>query len=544
MEGKTDFGAGGMFCFQCEQTAGGKGCVGRAGACGKPAACARLQDELTGELVRLSQAALAHGPTGESDRALLDGLFATLTNVNFDDAQILRKAAAARAARGAIAGGPGAANGAGGAGGAPAGAFDMRAVWGAPEDERSLATIVLLGARGAAAYAHHAAALGGDARAVCADLYKGLAALDGGAGEADGGMLGLALLMGKATLAAMELLDAANTGAFGAPAPTRVPMDVEPGPFVVVSGHDLRDLDLLLAQAEGRGVAVYTHGEMLPAHAYPGLAKRPCLKGNFGTAWQNQQKEFDGIPGAVLFTSNCIIAPRPSYKDRVFTTGPAGFPGCAHVGEGKDFSPVIERALALGGYGERRVGVGANGGSAITTGFGHAAVLGAADRIVGLVKSGAIRRFLLVGGCDGARPGRSYYTELARLAPQDTLILTLGCGKFRFHDLDLGEIGGFPRVLDMGQCNDAYSAIKVALALADAFGCGVNDLPLSIALSWFEQKAVGVLLALLHLGIKGIRVGPSLPAFASPAVLGALADRYGLAPVTTPERDLAAFLAA
>lgn len=336
----------------------------------------------------------------------------------------------------------------------------------------------------------------------------------------------------------MELLDKANTEAFGHPVPTEVPLKVEKGPFIVVTGHDLLDLKLLLEQTEGKGINIYTHGEMLPAHAYPELKKYQHLKGNFGTAWQNQQKEFADISAPILFTTNCLMPPKASYADRVFTTEVVSYPEMVHIGESKDFTPVIEKALELGGYSEDRQFTGVNGGSTVMTGFGHKTVLGVADKVVEAVKAGAIKHFFLVGGCDGARPGRNYYTEFVKNTPKDTVVLTLACGKYRFNDLDLGTIGGLPRLMDIGQCNDAYSAIKIAVALADAFKCGVNDLPLSMVLSWYEQKAVCILLTLLYLGIKNIRLGPSLPAFVSPNVLNYLVEHYNIVPITTPLEDM------
>ena len=318
----------------------------------------------------------------------------------------------------------------------------------------------------------------------------------------------------------------------------KVPLTVEKGPFIVVTGHDLKDLELLLKQTEGKGINIYTHGEMLPAHAYPELKKYKHLKGNFGTAWQNQQKEFDGVPGAFLFTTNCLMPPRKSYIDRVFTTEVVSFDGVTHIGEDKDFTPVIEKALELGGYAEDQHFTGINGGSTVTTGFGHGTVLSVADKVIDAVKAGAIKHFFLVGGCDGARPGRNYYTEFVKKTPADTVVLTLACGKYRFNDLDLGTIGGLPRIMDMGQCNDAYSAIQVAVALAKAFDCGVNDLPLSMVLSWYEQKAVCILLTLLSLGIKNIYLGPTLPAFLSKNVLNYLVENFNITPTSTPEADL------
>ena len=336
----------------------------------------------------------------------------------------------------------------------------------------------------------------------------------------------------------MALLDKANTETYGNPEPTEVPLTIEKGPFIVITGHDLKDLQLLLEQTEGKGVNVYTHGEMLPAHAYPALKKYPHFKGNFGTAWQNQQKEFADIPAPILFTTNCLMPPKASYKDRVFTTDVVSFPDLQHIGPEKDFTPVIEKALALGGYPEDHVMTGINGGHTVTTGFGHNFVLDHAGEIVEAVKAGKISHFFLVGGCDGAKAGRNYYTEFVKKTPEDSIVLTLACGKYRFNDLDLGTVAGFPRIMDVGQCNDAYSAIQIAVALANAFGCGVNDLPLSFVLSWYEQKAVCILLTLLHLGIKNILLGPSLPAFISPNVLKILVDQYNIGPISTPDEDL------
>ena len=340
----------------------------------------------------------------------------------------------------------------------------------------------------------------------------------------------------------MELLDKANTQTFGSPVPTQVPLTIEKGPFIIITGHDLHDLKLLLEQTDGKGINIYTHGEMLPAHAYPELKRYKHLKGNFGTAWQNQQKEFDNIPAPILFTTNCLMPVKSSYADRVFTTGVVSFPGVTHIGENKDFAAVIEKALELGGYKEDRVMTGINGGQTVITGFGRDTVIGNADKVIEAVKAGKIKHFFLVGGCDGARTGRNYYTEFVKRTPSDTIVLTLACGKFRFNDLDLGTIGGLPRIMDMGQCNDAYSAIQVAIALANAFNCDVNNLPLSIVLSWYEQKAVCVLLTLLALNIRNIRLGPTLPAFVSKGVLNYLVENFNISPTTTPEEDLKAIL--
>jgi len=425
-------------------------------------------------------------------------------------------------------------------------------IWGTGtknEDISSLKSIILLGIRGLAAYAHHAAILGKESDEVYEFIVRAFAVLADENATQDA-LLPLVLETGKVNLTAMELLDAANTGTFGHPAPVNVGMKVAAGPFIVVSGHDLHDLHLLLEQSACQGVDVYTHGEMLPAHAYPGLNKFPHLRGHFGTAWQNQQKEFDALPGAILFTTNCVMPPRPSYADRVFTTGVAGFPGTRHIEHrctgsldvpsgnkrdvcfpSKDFSAVIAKAKELGGFPDDRQFAGINGGTMLTTGFARNAVLSNAPAIIEAVKSGAIKHFYLVGGCDGAKPGRGWFTDFVKSTPPDTVILTLACGKFRFNDLDLGKIGPFPRILDIGQCNDAYSAIQIASALAGAFGCGINDLPLSFVLSWYEQKAVAILLTLFHLGVKNIRLGSSLPAFVTPAVLDFLVQNFGIAPV-------------
>ncbi|MDR1604969.1 MAG: hydroxylamine reductase [Gracilibacteraceae bacterium] len=495
-----------MFCMQCEQTAGGQACT-QAGVCGKSANTARLQDELTGALITAAGKGAA-----VSDQLLLEALFATLTNVNFDDAALEKLIAGV---------------------GIPF--YDLGQVRAADEDTRSLKTLLLLGCRGVAAYAYHALVLGYAVAEICLFLKKALAAIgEDGYGLPE--LLPLVMECGKVNIDALALLDKANNESFGTPAPRSVSRVIQPGPFIVVSGHDLRDLKLLLEQTRGKGVSVYTHGEMLPAHAYHELKKYTHLKGHFGTAWQNQQKEFADVPGAFLFTTNCLMPPKPAYSDRVFTTAVVGYPGLGHIGEDKDFTPVIDKALALGGYAE------AQGGGAFTTGFGHNAVLSHAETIIGAVKSGAIKHFFLVGGCDGARPGRNYYTDFVRQTPPDTVVLTLACGKYRFNDLEIGEIGSLPRLMDMGQCNDAYSAVQVALALAGAFNCGVNDLPLTLVLSWYEQKAVAILLSLLHLGIRNIRLGPTLPAFVSSNVLHYLVENFSLAPTTTPEADLAAIL--
>ena len=525
-----------MFCYQCEQTAGCSGCVGKAGVCGKSADVANLQDQLTGALIGLARAADTNAPAASTHRAVIEGLFTTLTNVNFNEETVRQQIDAVRREKAALI--PNCDTCA-----APCGRtdeYDMNLLWEANEDIRSLKSLILFGLRGMAAYAYHAMVLGYTDEEVNRFLYEGLFAI----GE-DWGMeelLPIVMKVGQVNLKCMALLDKANTETYGHPVPTTVPLTVEKGPFIVITGHDLKDLQLLLEQTEGKGINVYTHGEMLPAHAYPALKKYAHLKGNFGTAWQNQQKEFADLPAPILFTTNCLMPPKASYADRVFTTEVVSYPGMTHIGQDKDFTPVIEKALALGGFETDRTFSGINGGESLTTGFGHNTVLSVADTVIGAVKAGALKHIFLVGGCDGARAGRNYYTEFVKQTPADTAVLTLACGKYRFNDLDLGTIGGLPRLMDMGQCNDAYSAIKVAVALAEAFGCGVNDLPLTLVLSWYEQKAVCILLTLLHLGIKNIYLGPTLPAFLSANVAAYLVQNFDIHPTTTPEQDLKAIL--
>ncbi|MGI6403830.1 MAG: hydroxylamine reductase [Oscillospiraceae bacterium] len=515
-----------MFCFQCEQTAKGTGCT-VSGVCGKNPHVAHEQDELTCEMIALAKVA---DPSEQKQVDLIvDGLFITITNVNFDQDSIAAFTAKVRKKREQLGGGP---------------ALTTEELFHGDEDLISLRSTLLFGLRGMGAYAHHARALGKRDPEVDAWFVRGMAALD----EEHTVDEWLALLMefGQINLKCMALLDAANTEAYGNPVPTQVPLSIEKGPFIVISGHDLRDLKMLLEQTDGKGVNIYTHGEMLPAHGYPELKKHPQLKGNFGTAWQNQQKEFENIPAPVLFTTNCLMPVRPSYSDRIYTTSVVAYPEMKHIAAdedgNKDFSALIQHAIELGGYSEDTPMTGINGGSTVTTGFGRQTVLDNAPTIIDAVKAGAIKHFFLVGGCDGAKTGRNYYTKFVEQAPKDTVVLTLACGKYRINDLDIGSIGPFPRILDMGQCNDAYGAIQVAVALAEAFECGVNDLPLTLVLSWYEQKAVCILLTLLSLGIKNIYIGPSIPAFFSNAVLTALVEKFDLHPISTPEEDLKAIL--
>ena len=524
-----------MFCYQCEQTAGCTGCTGNAGVCGKSANTARLQDELTGALVGLARAAEGneHLVTEEMNQLVLEGLFTTVTNVNFNDETLKILIYKIENAKKKLV--PNCFTCSGSCGRNDN--FDMNTLWTTDEDVRSLKSLILFGIRGMAAYAYHASVLGYTDETISKFFYKALFAV----GMKDWGMdelLPIVLEVGEVNLRCMELLDQANTTTYGTPVPTTVPLTIEKGPFIIITGHDLKDLQLLLEQTKDKGINIYTHGEMLPAHAYPEFKKYSHLKGNFGTAWQNQQKEFDNIPGAILYTTNCLMPVKPSYADRVFTTEVVSYPEMVHIGEEKDFTPVIEKALALGGYTKDQHMTGINGGMQVTTGFSHGTVLSVADQVIEAVKNGDIKHFFLVGGCDGARVGRNYYTEFVKQSPADSIILTLACGKYRFNDLGLGTIGGLPRIMDMGQCNDAYGAIKVAIALAEAFECDVNELPLSMVLSWYEQKAVSILLTLLYLGIKNIHLGPTLPAFISSNVLNFLVENYGISPISTPEEDL------
>ena len=417
-------------------------------------------------------------------------------------------------------------------------------LWDGTDDIVSLRSTLLFGLKGMAAYAHHAMNLGYQNDNVTTWFYKGLCEVNREHSVEE--WIELIMEFGKVNYQCMELLDKANTESFGTPTPTKVHTDIRKGPFIVVSGHDLRDLDLLLKQTEGTRINVYTHCEMLPAHGYPKLAAYKHLAGNFGTAWQSQQTEFENIPAPVLFTTNCLMPPRPSYEDRIYTTSVVGYEGMVHI-EGtkdgkKDFTPIIKHALKLGGYEHDHSMSGINGGHILTTGFAHGAVLSHADKLTAAIKNGDIKHIFLVGGCDGAHPGRNYYTEFVKQTPMDSLVLTLACGKYRFNDLDLGEIDGIPRILDMGQCNDSYSAIKVALALAEAFNCDINELPLTLVLSWYEQKAVCILLTLLALGVKNIYLGPTLPAFMTETVVRFLVDTYNLQPITAPEQDMDAIL--
>lgn len=536
----------------------GTGCTVR-GVCGKDAATAALQDLLVYASKGISMYAFRADRLGAKDRRIdvfiIQALFATVTNVDFDPERLkdmlikagrikdkakkLYEDATAKAgkipdlltgpaswvpkddidglvARGTQIGIPSRKNALG-------------------EDITGLQELVTYGLKGAAAYADHAQILGKEDDAVYAKFHEYLNLLTKAEPTVDE-LVAASLGVGELNLRVMELLDEANTDAYGHPEPTAVRIEPVKGKAIVVSGHDLKDLYLLLKQTEGKGINIYTHGEMLPALAYPKLKAFKHLVGNYGGAWQDQVKEFDAFPGAILMTTNCIQRPRETYKGRIFTTGLVAMPGVGHIGEDKDFTPVIDAALAADGFTED------GPDKTIMVGFGRNAVMGVAEKVIDAVKSGVIRHLFLIGGCDGAKPGRNYYTEFAQQVPKDCVILTLACGKYRFNKLDFGSIDGIPRLLDVGQCNDAYSAIKIAMSLAEAFGCSVNDLPLSMILSWYEQKACAILLTLLHLGIKNIKLGPSLPAFVTPPILNALVENFNIAPISTPEADLAAAL--
>jgi hydroxylamine reductase len=540
-----------MFCWQCEQTSKGQGCS-TFGVCGKSPEVANLQDLLIYALRGLSQLALEARKLGINDEKLnvfiSEATFATLTNVNFDPESIMQYLNSTIASREALKKQIQAKGGKTDLSAATnlvlektqAGIIQQGKQFGiqtdpAPnEDIRSLHWLVTYGVKGVAAYAYHAYRLGKKDDKVFEFIEQGLSsALDQSLGVND--FVGLALKCGEINIRAMELLDAGNTETYGHPTPTEVPLGSKKGKAILVSGHDLQDLDVLLKQTQGKGINVYTHGEMLPAHGYPKLKQYPHFYGHYGTAWQNQQKEFQAFPGAILMTTNCIQKPTEPYKGNTFTSGPVAWPGVTHVA-GEDFTPVINKALAMPGFAEDQAG------KTVMVGFARNAVLSVAGAVIDAVKKGQIKHFFLVGGCDGAKLGRNYYTEFVEKAPKDTIILTLACGKFRFFDKDLGDIGGIPRLLDIGQCNDAYSAVVIAQALAKAFGVGINELPLSMILSWYEQKAVSILLSLLYLGVKNIRLGPSLPAFITPNVLKVLIDNFSIMPIKTADEDLKAIL--
>jgi len=538
-----------MFCYQCEQTAGGTGCT-KMGVCGKEPEAAELQDLLVYAAEGIAQYAHCARQQGVSDREIdlfvVEALFSTVTNVNFDAdrleallvraGEIINKSASL--CEQASFEGPAKWQPAADRAGLLAQAREISIAKRAEslgEDVTGLQELIMYGLKGTAAYADHAHILGQEDDEVFGFFHEALDFLTGPKSTDVDALVAMALKVGEVNLKVMGLLDKANTGTYGHPEPTPVRVTPVAGKAILVSGHDLNDLDELLKQTEGKGINVYTHGEMLPCLAYPGLKKYKHLVGNYGGAWQDQKKEFGEFPGAILMTTNCIQKPKDDYVGRIFTCGLVAWPGVKHISDG-DFTPVVEAALAAEGFAEDAEE------KTITIGFGHNAVMSVAGTVIDAVKAGAIKHFFLIGGCDGAKPGRNYYTDFAKAVPDDCVILTLACGKYRFNKLDFGDIGGIPRLLDIGQCNDAYSAIQIAIALADAFKCGVNELPLSFVLSWYEQKAVCILLTLLHLGIKNMKLGPSLPAFVSPAVLNVLVENFQIGPVGEVEKDLAEML--
>jgi hydroxylamine reductase len=543
-----------MFCYQCEQTAGGKGCT-KGGVCGKTPEIANLQDLLLYQVKGIScyaKALIEQGKVIDKEivKFVENSLFTTLTNVNFDPEVHIRLLKESQKIKEAL------------REQAPAGKYPEQATYNLSdtkeamlkdsvqagimfnqnlnEDIRSLRSTILFGLKGVSAYGHQARILGYNSAEVDQFYFIGLEATTNDTLSLED-MIGMTMRVGDASVQIMKILDEANTTKYKNPSPQKVNVNIKKGPFIIVSGHDLRDLEMLLMQTEGKGINIYTHGEMLPSHGYPELKKYKHLVGNFGSAWQNQQKEFDGIPGCMLMTTNCLMRPKESYKDRIFTTSVVGWDGVKYIGASedgtKDFSEIINKALDLGGFTEDQEE------KEILVGFGHHATLSHAEAIVNAVKEGKIKHFFLIGGCDGAKPGRNYYTEFAQMVPEDCVILTLACGKYRFNKLDFGTVAGLPRLLDVGQCNDAYSAVRIATALAEAFNTDVNSLPLTIVLSWYEQKAVADLLALLSLGIKGMYLGPSLPAFLSPNVLQYLVDTFDIKPIGNPEADLKSSLA-
>ena len=538
-----------MFCYQCEQTAGGKGCT-KSGVCGKEPEIANLQDLLIFQLKGVSCYAkplIEKGITINKEivKFVEDALFTTLTNVNFDATAHVKLLKSAQEIKEAL------------RNQAPEGEYPEAATYNLPEtkegmlkesivagimydqgldaDIRSLRMTILYGLKGISAYGHQARFLGFSNDQLDHFYFLALESTTNDKLSLED-MIRMTMRVGDMSVQVMQVLDEANTTKYKNPTPHKVNVNIKKGPFIIVSGHDLRDLEMLLEQTEGKGINIYTHGEMLPSHGYPGLKKYKHLVGNYGSAWQNQQKEFDDLPGCILMTTNCLMRPRETYKDRIFTTSVVGWDGVKNIEVSedgrKDFSEIIDKAIELGGFKEDEEE------KEILVGFGHHATLSHAEAIVKAVKSGKLRHFFVIGGCDGARPGRNYYTDFAQMVPEDCIILTLACGKYRFNKLDFGTVEGLPRLVDIGQCNDAYSAVKIATSLADAFETDVNALPLSIILSWYEQKAVADLLALLSLGIKGIRLGPSLPAFISPNVLQYLVDTFNLMPISTPEEDL------
>ena len=539
-----------MFCYQCEQTVGGKGCT-KIGVCGKTPEIAAMQDLLIYQLKGISIYAkelLDRNEKVDDSIAIFveDSLFMTLTNVNFDPAAHIIMLNKSQEIKENLRKKIGDSNISSDyalydLNSSKEGLLEDAKKAGIMYDEnlnpdiRSVRETIKYGLKGIAAYSHQARFINYNSNEINNFYFKALANLTDDTLTLED-LIKVLIETGDMSVKIMELLDTANNTVYNSPVPTKVNVNIKKGPFIIVSGHDLRDLEMLLHQTEGKGINIYTHGEMLPSHGYPELNKYPHLAGNFGSAWQNQQKEFDNIPGCILMTTNCLMKPKDSYKDRIFSTSVVGFEGIKHIEKNqngyKDFSEIINKSLELGGFKENEEI------KEILVGFGHKATLSHADVIINAVKDGSIKHFFLIGGCDGAKPGRNYYTEFAEKIPKDCIILTLACGKYRFNKIDFGEVAGLPRLLDVGQCNDAYSAVRIALALADAFNCNINELPLSIILSWYEQKAVADLLALLSLGVKGMYLGPSLPAFLTPNVLQFLIDNFNIKPISTADEDL------
>lgn len=507
-----------MFCYQCEQTNCNKYCQD-IGVCGKTETTAQIQDKIVSALIDLANGAERNE---KHTQLIVNGLFMTITNVNFDDISLQKYLDIIKNAY--YTDNP----------------FDIKTLWQENDDTRSLKSIILFGIKGMAAFAYHARRFNYKSEVVDSFFYEALQAISKQKSLNELGAL--VLKTGEINLKALELLDKANTATYGHPVPTIVTTDIEAGPFIVISGHDLMDISLLLEQTKDKGVNIYTHGEMLPCHAYPELRKYKHLKGNFGTAWQNQQKEFENIPAPILFTTNCMMPVLESYADRTFTTSAVSFPKVKHIDNNKDFTPLINKAIELGGYKTFQHRTGLNGGSVLAVGYGHNTVISLADKIVDLLNNGKIKHIFIVGGCDGAKSGRNYYTEFVQKIPQNSLILTYACGKYRFNDIFTEKIEDIPHIMDMGQCNDTYSAIKIVRELAKRLDCSIANLPVSFVISWYEQKSVSILLTLLYLGIQNIRLGPGMPAFVSPNIMKMLINKFKIKPISTPDEDLKAIL--
>ncbi|MBR2525966.1 hydroxylamine reductase [bacterium] len=507
-----------MFCYQCEQTKCNKYCQD-IGVCGKTETTAQIQDKIVSALIDLANGAERNE---KHTQLIVNGLFMTITNVNFDDISLQKYLDIIKNAY------------------YTENSFDIKTLWNENDDTRSLKSIILFGIKGMAAFAYHARRFNHKSEVVDSFFYEALQAISKNMSLNELGAL--VLKTGEVNLKALELLDRANTATYGHPVPTMVTTDIEAGPFIVISGHDLMDMSLLLEQTKDKGINIYTHGEMLPCHAYPELKKYKHLKGNFGTAWQNQQKEFENIPAPILFTTNCMMPVLDSYADRTFTTSAVSFPRVKHIGNDKDFTHIINRAIELGGYKTFQHRTGLNGGCVLAVGYGHNTVISLADKIVDLLNNGKIKHIFIVGGCDGAKSGRNYYTEFVRKIPQNSLILTYACGKYRFNDIFTEKIEDIPHIMDMGQCNDTYSAIKIVRELAKRLDCSIANLPVSFVISWYEQKSVSILLTLLYLGIQNIRLGPGMPAFVSPNIMRMLINKFKIKPISTPDEDLKAIL--